>query len=97
MQRIVVISIILYILSTADIYYTDERWWCMLAMIVIIEFLSYGHGMFDGTNNLLDMDRNKLIKIKDYMDDINQGTDHNEEELVNILKEKEKKEEMKDD
>jgi hypothetical protein len=97
MQRIVVISTIFYILSTAEIYYTDERWWCMLAMIIIIEFLSYGHGMLDGTSNLLDMDRDKLLKIKDYIDDIDQGTDHNEEKLVDILKEKEKKEEMKDD
>ena len=89
MQRLVIFAGISGILSTADIYWQDTRWWAVFILILVLEFLAHGKGMLQGTNNILSMRRTRLLEVKDFMDSIENGEDRKEEELINILKKEE--------
>jgi hypothetical protein len=75
MQRMVVYSTIGYILSTAEITWEDGRFWCVMILTVVLEQIY-----------LLEMPKMKLMRLKDFMDRVNRGEDHSEEELRKLLK-----------
>ena len=86
MQRLVIFAGISGILSTADIYWSDTRWWAFFVLIIVLEFIAHGKGMLVGTVSVLSMHKTRLLEIKDFMDSIENGEDRKEEELINILK-----------
>jgi len=90
MQRLVVFCTISYLLSTANITWDDSRFWCFIVLLFVLEHLAHMEGMQHGTENLLNMPRAKLLKLKDFMDKVERGGDHSEEELNTILKKEDK-------
>lgn len=68
MQRIVVLSTIFAILTTVGLHWNDERWWCILVLLILLEFLAHSHGMQVGTMGLLEMHKVKLMHLKDLYD-----------------------------
>ena len=86
MQRLVVFCTISYLLSTANITWDDSRFWCFIVLLFVLEHLAHMEGMQHGTENLLGMPRGKLLRLKDFMDRVERGEKHSEEELNTILK-----------
>ena len=93
MQRLVSISAIFAILSTAGIGFEDSRFWCVVVLILVIEYIAHYNGMQEATSNLLSMQRGKLIKLKDFIDNVANGGEHSVDELIQLLKEQEKHDE----
>lgn len=91
MQRMVIYSTIGYILSTAEIDFEDTRFWCMLTLIILLEFMAESNGIRTGIETMLTMSRSKLNKLKDFTDSIERGEERDEEELNEILKQEDSK------
>lgn len=93
MQKIVALSTIFWILTTLDLHWDDVRWWAVLVLLMVMGHLERTEGEHIGISNILSMKRSKLIKIKDFMDSVGRGGDHSVEELKEILKKEEAKDE----
>jgi len=93
MMRLVVYSTISYMLSTLGIMWDDSRFWCFIVLIFILEHLAHSQGKQDATTFILSMHRGKLLKLKDFFDRVEKGISNDPEELVQILKEKDGKDE----
>jgi hypothetical protein len=90
MQRLVVWCLISYIMSTADIMWDDVRFWCVMVLLLVLEWLAEIEGGVKGTDHLLSMPRAQLLKLKDFMDKVDAGDDTvTVDELNEILKKKE--------
>jgi len=89
MQRLVCISTIFAILGTVDLQWNDSRWWCIGVLLLVLEYLAHNAGVQDSINNLLSMRKDKLMRLKDFMDSVENGDDRSEEELFNIIKKEE--------
>jgi len=89
MQRLVVIATISYILSTTGMEWDDSRFWCIIVLLMVLEHLAHTDGMQKATENLLTMSRNKLLKLKDFMDGVSRGEERTGDELIEILKKEE--------
>ena len=86
MQRMVVYSTIGYILNTAEITWEDGRFWCVMILTIVLEQISLSDGRNTAASYLLEMPKMKLMRLKDFMDRVNRGEDHSEEELRKLLK-----------
>jgi len=93
MIRLVAYSTMSYMLSTLGITWDDSRFWCFIVLIVILEHLAHSQGKQDATTFLLSLHRGKLIKLKDFFDRVENGTSNSADELIQILKEKDGKDE----
>ena len=93
MQRLVVISTIFWILTTLDLGWDDIRWWAVMVLLLVLEFISGVDGELRGTNNLLSMRRDTLISLKDFIDSVGAGNVHSIDELNKILNKKDQKDE----
>lgn len=90
MQRLVVWSTLSYILSTAGMAWDDSRFWCVIALLWVLEYLSGIDGGIRGTDHLLSMPREQLLELKDFMDRVTNGDKSaSEDELNEIMKKKE--------
>ena len=86
MQRLVVVCAIFWILATLDLYWNDIRWWAVMILLIVLEFIAGVAGELRGTNVLLSMRRSKLINLKDFIDSVEHGNVHSIDELNEILK-----------
>jgi hypothetical protein len=93
MQKVVALSIIFWILTTLDLYWDDTRWWAILILMMVIDHISGVDGEHRGVSNTLALSRDKLLKVKDFMDSVERGGDHSVEDLDKILKNKDQKDE----
>ena len=91
MQRVVIYSIMGHILSTAEITYEDSRFWCTMALIILLELIAKAEGMKDGVEHILNMSSVKLNKLKDFIDSVARGEERDVNELNEILKQEDKK------
>ena len=90
MQRIVVISTIFAILSTVDLHWDDSRWWCIAILLLLIEWLAHSAGIKAGAEHLLDMNRIKLLHLKDLYDRSTNGENITLVDLNKVLKKEDK-------
>ena len=86
MQRMVIYSTIGYILSTAEIDFEDTRFWCMLTLVILLEFMAEANGMRTGIETMLGMSKIKLNQLKDFIDAVERGEEKDENELNELLK-----------
>jgi hypothetical protein len=93
MQKVVALSIIFWILTTLDLHWDDTRWWAILILMMVIDHISGVDGEHRGVSNTLALSRDKLLKVKDFMDSVERGGDHSVEDLDKILKNKDQKDE----
>ena len=93
MQRLVLYCTISLLLVTIEITWEDARFWCMITCLFLLEHLASIEGEKRGVGNILGMHRSKLLKIKDFMDSVESGNDHDISELNEILKKEDKKDE----
>lgn len=91
MQRVVIYSTIGYILSTAEIDFEDARFWCIIILVIMLEFMAEASGMRTGIETMLAMSRNKLNRLKDFIDSVERGEERDEAELNEILKQDDSK------
>jgi len=85
MQRVVIFGGIGAVLSTADIFYDDFRLWAIIIFAWLLEYIAHNEGMHQGVNNMLNLSLMQLSKLKTMMDSVEQGNDHSEEEINNII------------
>ena len=93
MQKVVALSIIFWILTTLDLHWDDTRWWAILILMMVIDHISGVDGEHRGVSNTLGLSRDKLLKVKDFMDSVERGGDHSVDDLNKILKNKDQKDE----
>ena len=93
MQKMVALSTIFWILTTLELSWDDIRWWAIFVLMLVISYLDRTEGEQIGAANLLNMSRSRLIRVKDFMDRVERGGDHSVEELNEILKKEENKDE----
>lgn len=89
MQRVVAVSALFAILTTLDLHWDDSRWWCVVALLLVLDHISHAQGMQEATTNLFLMNKFKLMKLKDFVDEAVKGRKTDPETLLKILKEKE--------
>ena len=90
MQKLVAVSAIFWILTTLDLHWDDTRWWCITALIMVIDYLSRLDGEHIGVSRILYLPREKLLRIKDFMDAVDRGEETSVDELNKILKKEDK-------
>lgn len=64
-QRLVLCCTFFYILSNVGLGWTDPEWWCMFAILMVLEYLSWQRGREDGvmmTLSLADEDMKRIQK-----------------------------------
>lgn len=93
MQKVVALSAIFWILTTVELTWDDIRWWAIFVLLLVIGHLDRIEGEHTGVSNVLNMSRSKLIKVKDFMDSVENGGDHTVEDLNKILNKEETKDE----
>jgi hypothetical protein len=91
MQRVVIYSIMGHILSTAEIDFNDARFWCILILVILLEFIARAEGTKEGIEHILNMSSAKLSKLKEFIDSVARGEERNVNELNEILKQEDKK------
>lgn len=93
MQKMVALSIIFWIMSTLGLHWDDTRWWAIFVLLLVLDHLASIDGEHRGVYNTLGMPREKLLKVKDFMDSVERGGDHSVEDLNKILNNKDQKDE----
>lgn len=66
-QRLVLCCIFFYILNCMGLGWRDELWWCMFAILVLIEHLNWHRGREDGVWMTLNMTDAALERIRKQM------------------------------
>lgn len=89
----VAISGIFWILTTLDLHWEDTRWWAILILLMVVDHIAGIDGEHRGVYNTLGMSRDKLVKVKDFMDSVERGDSHSVEDLDKILNKKDQKDE----
>jgi len=90
MQRVVIISTIFAILTTVDLHWDDSRWWCIVVMLLLLEWLAHSAGVKAGAEHLLDLHRINLLQLKDLYDRNENGETVTMAELDKVLKKEDK-------
>ena len=93
MQKIVALTIIFWILTTAGVHWDDVRWWAIFVLLIVVSHLDKIEGEYIGVSSVLSMSRSKLIKVKDFMDSVENGGNHSVDDLNKILNKEETKDE----
>ena len=93
MQKMVALSGIFWVLSTLDLHWDDIRWWGVLILLMVMDHISGIDGEHRGVSNTLGLSRDKLLKVKDFMDSVERGDSHSVEDLNKILNNKDHKDE----
>jgi len=92
-QRIAAMAVILLIQNSLGVEWDDVRVWCLLIMIVIMEYLAFYHGVSRGVENILSLSLGNIEKLKKLLDKVESGQEVLEEDIKKILDKKETKDE----
>jgi hypothetical protein len=92
-QRIAAMAAILGIQYSLGIEWDDIRVWCLLAMVMILEYLAFYHGITQGIESILNLSSDNIEKLKKLLKDVESGQEVFEEDIKKILDKKETKDE----
>ena len=86
------LSAIFWVLTTLDLHWDDTRWWAIFVLLLVIGHIDRLEGEHIGVARMLQMPREKLLKVKDFMDSVERGEESSVDELNKILKKEDKDE-----
>ena len=92
-QRVAAMSVILLIQNSVGVSWDDIRIWCLLIMVIVVEYLAFYHGVSQGVENILSLSLGNIEKLKKLLDKVESGQEVLEEDIKKILDKKETKDE----
>jgi hypothetical protein len=92
-QRFAAIAAIVGIQYSLGIEWDDIRIWCLLGMVIVLEYLAFYHGVSHGIETILGLSLDNIEKLKKLLDAAEDGQDIFEEDIKKILNKKETKDE----
>jgi hypothetical protein len=90
MQRLVCYVAVVLCIFTLDLPFDDARIWCLAVLFFIIDLIAYNQGAYDATEYFFSLPKDKIVAIKDFMTSLEKGEEKTEDELIDIMKPREK-------
>lgn len=96
MQKLVIYSALGLTLSAADINYDNALFWCVIALVTVLDHVALWQGRTQATDDLLSMSEQQLMRLHRFMTSVEQGNIHTVEELDRIMQQDKDKDNNKD-
>ena len=90
MMRLVVYSTISYMLSSLGILWDDSKFWCFIALIWVLEYISSSQTRTDTIEYLMSLPKMNLYRLKDMYDQANNNSHTDVNEIRDLMKKEEK-------